>query len=133
MPELFPPNSSPPFSPERAAELSEVIPVMGNEEPIPYTSEKPIRVEEQYELNERKALAITTTPIYYDILTEGPKRILAVADGADMYIEFNRQIDGDSQKIFNGSSLSITSKGITRIWAQAVIGTGTLRLTIFKR
>jgi len=122
------------FSSALAEELEENIPTMGAQGPQPNTSEKPIRVEEQYEVNERKALATTTTPYYYDVITTGPKEILLVADGADHYVDFNDQITSDSPKIFNGGSLSITSKGVTRIWVQTVsASSSTLRVLVFKR
>lgn len=124
-----------PFSLESTAELlEEIIPTMGAQEPNPLTSEKPIRVEEQYEVNERYAMATATTPDFYDIKTTGPKQILLIADGADHYVDFNQQISGDSPKIFNGGSLTTTAKGVTRIWASTVsASSSTLRILVFKR
>jgi hypothetical protein len=131
-----------PFQPEPipfslssiADQLQEIIPTMGAQGPTPLTSEKPIRVEEQYEVNERYALPTSLTPSYYDVKTTEPKTILLVADGADQYVDFNQQISTDSPKIFNGGSLSTTSKGVVRIWAQTVTAAAsTLRILVLKR
>ena len=125
-----------PFLPDSIVEdLEENIATMGAQGPKDYTpGPTPIRVEEQYEVNERYALATSTTPAYYDIKTTEPKEILLVADGADHYVDFNMQITSDSPKIFNGGSLSITSKGVIRIWAQTVTAANsTLRILVFKR
>jgi len=126
-----------PFLPESTVEtLEENIATMGAQGPKDYTpGPTPVRVEEQYEVNERYALATNnTTPVYYDVKTTESKEILLVADGADHYVDFNMQISSDSPKIFNGGSLSITSKGVIRIWAQTVsAATSTLRILVFKR
>jgi hypothetical protein len=138
-----PPTPEPPFTREGtplfpsciADELEEIIPTMGAQGPNPLTSPIPIRVEEQYEINERRAITTNNTaPVHYDVITTEPKTILVVADGADHYVDFNQQISSDSPKIFNGGSLSITSKGVTRIWAQTVsASSSTLRILVFKR
>jgi hypothetical protein len=119
----------------RVDDLEENIQTMGAQGPQDYTGQPtPIRVEEQYEINERHAMSTSTTPTYYDIVTTGPKEILVVADGADHYVDFNQQISSDSPKVFNGGSISITSKGVTRVWAQTVsAANSTLRITVFKR
>jgi len=131
----FTADSTPLFPASLADELEEIIPTMGAQGPTPLTSEKPIRVEEQYEVNERRALATNnTTPVYYDVITTEPKEILLVADGADHFVDFNDQISSDSPKIFSGGSLTITSKGVIRIWAQTVSApSSVLRILVFKR
>ena len=108
---------------------------MGAQGPKDYTpGPTPIRVEEQYEVNERYALATTTTPAYYDVKTTEPKEILLVADGADHYVDFNQQISADSPKIFSNTALTIKTRGTIRIWAQTVsASSGTLRILVFKR
>lgn len=128
-------QEKPPISSESIAdELEEIIPTMGAQGPIPLTSEKPIRVEEQYEVNERYALTTGQTPVYYDVNTTEPKQILLIADGADHYVDFNQQISSDSPKVFSDGSLTITSKGVIRIWAQTVsAASSTLRILVFKR
>ena len=97
----------------------------------------PVRVEEQYEVHERHAMPFTytvpATPNYWDLQTNDPKKVLLIADGADVFVDFNRQISSDSPKIFNGDNLTITAKRTTRIWAEGVSGNGTLRMVIFKR
>jgi hypothetical protein len=129
-----------PFIPERipifdktiADFLTEVIPGMGATPPPPVTA-IPVAVEEQYEVAERKAVSTSTTPVYYDVLTVDPKQILLIAETQDHFVEFNSQISADSPKIFASGSMSLTAKGITRIWMQAVTGTGTIRILVFKR
>jgi len=128
-------KEQPPFSLEsRADELDEIIPAMGIQEPVPLTSEKPIRVEEQYEVTERQALATTPTADFYDLVTTDAKEILLIADGADHFVDFNQQPTANSPKIFSGGSLAIPGKGISRIWAQTVTAANsTLRILVFKR
>ena len=97
----------------------------------------PVRVEEQYEVHERHALpfiyTVPPTPSYWDLQTNDPKKVLLIADGADVFVDFNRQISSDSPKIFSGESLIINAKRTTRIWASGVYQDGTLRMLIFKR
>ena len=139
--ESKPPLPKPPFSREgtpflcesTVEELEEIIPTMGAQGPNPLTSPIPVRVEEQNEVNERRALATSTTPIYYDLITTDPKNILLLAETQDHLVDFNQQITSDSPKIFASGNLSVPGKGITRIWVQAVTGTGTLRILVFKR
>jgi hypothetical protein len=93
----------------------------------------PTPVEEQYEYTERRAFATTTTPAYYDLQTQDPKELLVIAETVDHFVEFNRQIDADSPKIFASGSLSLTAKGITRVWYQAANLVGTIYILVFKR
>ena len=132
----FQPQSTPFLAESTVKTLEENIDKMGAQGPKDYTpGPTPIRVEEQYEVNERKALTTNnTTPVYYDVITTDSKEILLVADGADHYVDFNDQISSDSPKIFNGGSLSITSKGVIRIWAQTVsAANSTIRILVLKR
>jgi hypothetical protein len=133
-----------PFQPERTlflpsseiAQLEENIWKMGPDaNPKDYTDgPKPVRVEEQYEIHERHAMAFTNTaPTYWDIVTVDPKQYLLIADGADLYFDLNSQISSDSPKIFSGGSFTGTAKGTTRVWVQGVSTTGTLRIVVFKR
>lgn len=95
--------------------------------------EKVVKVEEQYEVAERRAIATSTTPVYYDIITVDPKQILLIAEGDDHLVDFNQAITADSPKIFASGTLSITAKGAVRIYAQTITTTGTLRILVMKR
>jgi hypothetical protein len=121
------------FPSNLADELEEIIPTMGAQGPNPLTSPIPVRVEEQNEVNERHAIPTTTTPTYYDLVTTDPKDILLLAESQDHLVDFNQQITTDSPKIFASGNLKVPGKGITRIWAQTVTSTGTLRILVFKR
>ena len=131
----FQPQSTPFLLESIVETLEENIDKMGAQGPKDYTpGPTPVRVEEQYEINERHAIATSQTATYYDVVTAGPKEILVVADGADHYVDFNMQITSDSPKVFNGGSLSITSKGVMRIWVVTVsASSSTLRILVFKR
>ena len=128
----FEPEPLPEITPTMADYLESVTPGMGATPP-PAIPIEPVAVEEQYQVSERRALSTSTTPIYYDILTPGPKQILLIAETNDHLVDFNQQITADSPKIFASGSLSFTAKGLTRIWAQTVTATGTLRILVFKR
>ena len=130
--EPFKPEPPPIFSRHVADELDSLIPKMGAE-PSSRIPVKPIAVEEQYEVAERRAIATTTTETYYDIITPEPKQILLIAETVDHYVDFNRHITSDSPKIFASGTLSITAKGAVRIYVQAVSATGTLRILVMKR
>jgi autotransporter translocation and assembly factor TamB len=126
-----------PFLPESIVEdLEENIWKMGNmSKPKDYTDgPTPVRVEELYDVQERHALTTNkTTPVYWDLQTNEPKKIILQADGADHYVDFNQQITTDSQKIFSNTSLTIKTRGTIRIWAKTVSAdTGTLRILVFK-
>ena len=131
----FTPEREPLLSPLVIGTLEENISKMGAQGPRDRTGgQTPVRVEEQYELDERRALSFTNTaPSYYDLITSEPKQVLLIADGADVYFDLNRQISSDSPKIFNGGSFTATARNTTRIWFQGVSTSGTLRLVVFKR
>jgi len=89
-------------------------------------------VEEQYQLQERKALAVDTGGQNYPITTTSPKVVTLIADGCDMYID-TAAIGADSPKILNSASISFTLKGAaTTIYAKAVSGSGTLYIMVYK-
>ena len=88
-------------------------------------------MEEQYELVERKALAVTTGGESYAITSEEPKVATLIVDGCDMYVD-TETISADSPKLVDGSSMSFTLKGLaTTIYAKAVSGSGTLYIVVF--
>lgn len=90
------------------------------------------KVEEQYELVERKALAVTTGGQNYPITTSEPKVVTLIVDGCDMQLD-NQAITADSPKLTDGVSLSMTLKGeATTIYAKAVSDSGTLYIMVFK-
>lgn len=130
--EPFKPEPSPIFSRRVADELDSMIPSMGAE-PSSRIVVKPIAVEEQYEVAERRALSTTTTESYYDIITPEPKQILLIAETVDHFVDFNRHITADSPKVFASGTLSITAKGAVRIYTLTVGATGILRILVMKR
>jgi hypothetical protein len=127
-----------PFLPESIVEeLEDNIWKMGNlSKPQDYTDgPTPVRIEEVYDVQERHALATNkTTPVYWDLQTNEPKEIRLQADGADHYVDFNRQITSDSPKVFSNTNIIVKTRGTIRIWAKTVSAdTGTLRILVFKR
>ncbi len=91
-----------------------------------------VSVEEQYELLERKALAVTVGGENHSIATSAPKVACVIVDGCDMQVD-TQAITADSPKFLIGSSWSYTLKGVTTtIYAKAVAGTGTLYIMVFK-
>ena len=91
-----------------------------------------VSVEEQYQLQERKALSVDTGGQSYAIVTSEPKVVTLIADGADMQVDI-QAISADSPKLVDGASLSFTLKGAaTTIYAKAVTGSGTLYIMVFK-
>ena len=134
----FQPQTTPFLQESAVEELEENVWKMGNmSKPQDYTGGvKPVRVEELYVVQERKALATNnSTPVYWDIQTNSPIQIQLQADGADHYVDFDQQIDtANSPKIFSGNTLIYKTRTTTRIWAQAVsASSGTLRILIFKQ
>lgn len=127
-------QGTPVFSSSTAQLLNDTIPELGPSGPPTIAPPAPPQaVEEQYEYAERRKFSTSTTPQYYDLLTQNPKEILIIAETVDHYVEFNRQIDDDSPKVFSSGSLSLTAKGITRVWYQATSGTGSIYIIVFKR
>jgi negative regulator of sigma E activity len=127
-------ENSPIFSLATAELLNDTIPPMGVSQPASIAPPSPpVNVEEQYEYTERRAFTTSTTPQYYDLQTANPKEILLIAETDDHFVEFNRQIDGDSPKIFASGSLSLTGKAISRVWFQAANSAGKLYIIVFKR
>lgn len=90
-------------------------------------------VEEQYQLVERKALAVTEAQSSHAIVTTEPKVVTLIADGCDMQVD-TAAISADSPKIVDKASFSMTLKGVaTTIYAKAGAGeTGTLYIAVFK-
>ena len=90
------------------------------------------KVEEQYKLNERKALTVDTSGASYSITTSNPKLLILIVDGDDMYVD-TQPISADSPKIKDGGSLSLTLGGeqIT-VYAKAVNTSGTLYILVFR-
>ena len=89
--------------------------------------------EEQYELKERKALAVTTGGESYAITSSEPKVATLIADGCDMQVD-TTTISADSPKLKDGFSMSLTLAGkATTIYAKAVSGSGTLYIVVFTR
>ena len=122
---------------ETADLLDEVIPPMGapgpqNRPGAPIIRD-PVAVEEQYAPAERRTFPTTTTPAYYDIVTQNPKIILIIAKTVDHFVDFNQQITSDSPTVFASATMTITSRNVTRIWYQAVTGTGIIQFLIFSR
>lgn len=130
--EPFKPEPPPVFSEQAAEELNSLIPSMGAE-PSSRVQEQITRVEEQYEVAERRAIATTTTETYYDIITPQPKQVLLIAETVDHFVDINQHVTADSPKIFASGTMSITAKGAVRIYVHAVTGTGTLRILVMKR
>jgi hypothetical protein len=93
----------------------------------------PTPVEEQYVISERQAIGTSTTMNWYDIITPEPKQILLIAESNDHFVDFNTPISTNSPKIFASGSLSMTGKGVKRIYIQTVTGTGTLRIVVWSR
>lgn len=92
----------------------------------------PMKTEEQYELVERKALAVTTSGESFAITTTEPKVVTLIVDGCEMLLD-NQTISADSPKLTDGVSLSMTLKGKpTTIYAKAVADSGTLYIMVFK-
>lgn len=90
-----------------------------------------VSVEEQYQLAERKALAVTTTENDYPITSDEPKVVTLIADGCDMQVD-KVSITADSPKLIDRASLSMTLNGeATTIYAKAVSGSGTLYIMVF--
>ena len=90
-----------------------------------------LSVEEQYEPVERKTLSTTTAETSYELQTEEPKAILIMAYDADHYVEFNQSVDGDSTIIKADGSLTITGKGVQKIYTKTVSGSGSLHIRVF--
>ena len=90
-------------------------------------------VEEQYEPVERKNLSTSTTETSYEITTEKPKAIVLIAYDQDHYIEFNQSVDEDSTLIRAEGSLSLPGKGVSKIYAKTLEGTGKLHIRVWKR
>jgi len=133
-PQILPPFTRPaePLSdPKHVAVLETLLPAPVAV-PFPTPAPPPTRVEEQYEPSERKSISTSTTDIYYDIITANPKQILIIAETQDHLVDFNQPTTTDSPKVFSSGSLSMTGKGIRRIYAKTTTGTGTLRILVFK-
>ncbi len=128
--EPFVPSPQPLLSSEQAHDLEEVIPQPWPLPP-PRIPPKPTLVEEQYAPAERMVLATSTTEVFYEIKTAEPKQILLIAETNDHLVEFNRSVDDLSTKIFAGGSLAMTGKGVRRIYAKTVTGTGKLYIRIW--
>lgn len=91
-----------------------------------------ISTEEQYELVERKALAIDTGGDSYEITTTEPKVVTLIVDNCAMQVD-DQAITADSPKLADGVSLSMTLKGKpTTIYGKAVADSGTLYIMVFK-
>lgn len=128
--EPFKPEPEPLFSPKEAHYLDEVIPQPWPLPPPPIPP-KPTIVEEQYAPTERMVLVTSTTAVFYDIKTAEPKQILLIAETEDHLVEFDRSVDDLSTKIFSSGSLAMTGKGVRRIYAKTVTGTGKLYIRIW--
>lgn len=125
----FEPEPMPITSRNVETELAQIFPSPAKPELRP---PEPMAVEEQYEPAERAALSTSTTEKSYEIITPNPKQILLIAEDQDHLVDFNRPTDASSPKIFSSGSLSMTAKGVRRIFAKTVTGTGTLRILVFK-
>ena len=126
----FLPTPEPLFTPEQARYLNEVIPQPWPLPP-PRIPPKPTIVEEQYAPTERMVLVTSTTAVFYDIKTAEPKQILLIAETSDHLVEFDRNIDDLSTKIFASGSLAMTGKGVRRIYAKTTTGAGKLYIRIW--
>jgi len=126
----FLPPPEPLFTPKQASYLNEVIPEPWPLPP-PRIPPKPTIVEEQYAPTERMVLITSTTQTFYDIKTAEPKQILLIAEDQDHLIEFNRSIDENSTKIFAKGSLAMTGKGVNRIYAKCVSGSGKIYIRVW--
>jgi len=87
----------------------------------------PYRTEEYYENHEEKALSVTTKETSFKFTKGTPKHVILFADGADILVDFDESISGDSYKILNTGSLSLALQ-VKTIYAKTVTGTGTLRI-----
>jgi len=126
----FEPEPIPILSQHEEALLSQVYPPR----PVPpLRPPEPTPVEEQYEPAERVTLSTSTTEVFYDIITPEPKAILIMAYDADHYVEFNRPTDDNSTILKADGSLTITGKGIRRIYTKTTTGTGRLHIRVWKR
>jgi len=102
------------------------IPMVPNPQVAPAS-----RYEEQYELAERKALAVTMGGESYAITTTSPKVVTLIVDGCDMQVD-TQTISADSPKLVDRASISFTLKGVaTTIYAKAVSGSGTLYIAVY--
>jgi len=128
--EPFIPPPEPLFTQKQAKELSEIIP-QSFPLPPPRIPPKPTVVEEQYAPTERFVMVTSTTQKFYDIKTAEPKQILIIAEDQDHLIEFDRTIDDHSTKIFEKGSLAMTGKGVRRIYAKTVTGTGKIYIRVW--
>lgn len=126
----FEPEPTPIQTLQEEAELSKIFPPPPKP---PIRPPEPTPVEEQYEPSERITLATTTTEQYYDIATPEPKAILIMAYDQDHYVEFNRPTDDNSTLIKADGSLTLTGKGIRRIYTKTALGTGRLHIRVWKR
>ncbi len=99
----------------------------------PLRPPEPMMVEEQYEPSERFTLSTSTTENYYEIATPQPKAILLMAYDNDHIVEFNRPTDDNSTIIRADGSLTLTGKGVRRIYAKTLTGTGRLHIRVWKR
>ena len=89
-------------------------------------------VEEQYELVERKAIAVDVAGNSYALTTSEPKVASVVIKGCDMQVD-TQAITTDSTEYLSGSSWSFTLKGKpTTIHAKATAGSGTLYIQVYK-
>lgn len=87
-------------------------------------------VEEQYEIKERKALAITTSESSHTITTSNPKIAICIAKGCDMQAD-TASITVDSPPILDKSAFTFTLKGVaTTIYGKALSGSGTLYIVV---
>jgi hypothetical protein len=89
-------------------------------------------VEEQYEPSERKTLDTSTDENSYILQTKKPKAILIMAYDADHYVELNQPVDGDSTLIKADGSLTITGKGVSKIYTKTTTGTGKLHIRVWR-
>jgi len=99
----------------------------------PPTSEFPskMRVEEQYELKERKKLTVDTTGTSYTTTTTNPALAIIIVDGDDVQLDTST-ISDDSPVIKDGGSLSITlGRKQTTFYAKAVNTSANVYILIF--
>jgi len=89
-------------------------------------------VEEQYELAESTLLDTSTEVSEYEIKTLAPKQILVIAYDADHYVGVS-ETDMETRIIRADGSLTITGKGISKIYTKTVSGTGRLHISVWKR
>ena len=91
-----------------------------------------VSVEEQYQLVERKAIAISTSENSHAIVTTSPKVACIIVKGCDAQVD-TQSIDADSPEFVDGASWSFTLDGeATTIYTKAPSGSGTLYIMVFK-